>query len=102
MKPVVKVKREIMLYPREMNLYFPNLCTWLETDTRTMQTALDELLAAGLIRRMQTIRYKNEILSEYTVPEGQEFEWDSIQDPDDFIPLTKADVEIVGCYRTTQ
>lgn len=98
-----QIMDKIMSYPKDMNLYLPNLSTWCQSPMRAVEAAMNELIQHGFAKRVKTLRYKGQVLSEYTVDDDKDFKWgdedDGPKDPDDYMPIDKSDCEIVNCFR---
>lgn len=94
-----EIQDKIMKYPKNMNLYYQNISIELQAGIFQTKDALEDLVQHGFLKRMKALKYNEYIMSEFTVGEGEEFDWSKIQDPDDYTPLTKHDVEIINCYR---
>jgi hypothetical protein len=79
-------------------IYFPNFCTKYQLSVgKDTRAALERLVEDGILTKVKAPRYNGQVLSEYAVPENQEFP-DDMEDFD-FEPIAKGDYEVSHFYK---
>lgn len=79
--------------------YHPSTCTRIQGDITKSKEALEELVTDGYLEKVFVPKYHYEFFEEVAAPTIEGCDISELQDPDDYMPLEKHDLEFVEAYR---